>query len=204
VLKLFVRVTVCAALLVATVCAAKVSAVGANVSGRADVPLVSRICWFTVALSVITTAPLIVPLDPSAGEKVTFSVQVAETARTRFATHGTDPVPVAAKSPLVAIAVKVSELLPLFLTVSDLAALVVPTACVLKVRVVGVKVSGAVAPPDPVPERPTSCGENPTESVIVTAPLMLPFALGVNVTAILHLALDASDAPQVVPLEFVA
>jgi hypothetical protein len=39
VLKLLVRVTVWAALVVATVCAAKVSVVGANVNGRADVPL---------------------------------------------------------------------------------------------------------------------------------------------------------------------
>ena len=191
-------------LAVATVCAANVSVVGANVSGRALVPLASSICWLMVALSVMTTAPLIVPLDPRAGEKVTFNVQVAEAARTRFAVHGFVPVAVAAKSPVVEIAVKVSELVLLFLTVSDFAALVVPTAWVAKVSVVGVNVSGAVPPPEPVPERPTSCGENPAVSVIVTAPLMLPLAVGVNVTAMLHFAFEASEAPQVVPLELVA
>jgi hypothetical protein len=72
-----------------------------------------------------------------------------------------------------------------------------------KLNVVGVNVKGAVAPPEPVPESPTSCGENPAVSVMVTAPLMLPFAVGVKVTAILHLAFDASEAPQVVPLELV-
>ncbi len=73
-----------------------------------------------------------------------------------------------------------------------------------KLRLVGVKVSGAVPPPEPVPESPTSCGENPAVSVMVTAPLMLPLAVGVNVTAILHLAFDASEAPQVVPEELIA
>jgi integral membrane sensor domain MASE1 len=128
VLRLLVSVTVCAALLVATVCAAKVSVVGAKVSGSALVPLASSICWLTVALSLMTTAPLIVPLDPSAGEKVTLSVQVAAAASTRLAAQGFVPVPVAEKSPLVAIVVRVNELALLFLTVSDFAALVVPTA----------------------------------------------------------------------------
>ena len=36
---------------------------------------------------------------------------------------------------------------------------------------------------------------------IVTAPLMLPFAVGVNVRASVHLAFAASDAVHVVPVE---
>jgi hypothetical protein len=153
---------------------------------------------------VITSAPFIVPLEPRAGEKVTFSVHIADAPRTRFASQGLVPLPAAPKSPLVAIAVRVSEVALLFFTVRDFPALIVPTACVAKVSVVGVNVSGAVPPPDPVPESPTSCGEKPAVSVIAIAPLMLPLAVGVKVTAMLHLAFDANDDPQVVPLELVA
>ena len=79
--------------------------------------------------------------------------------------------------------------------------LVVPTAVARKLRDAGENVRGAVAPPEPVPDSATSCGENPAASVMVSAPLMLPFAVGVNVTAILHFAFEASEAPQVVPAE---
>src|ERR1017187_7605156 len=127
VVRLLVRVTVWAGLAVATVCAAKVSVVGAKVSGREAVPLASRTCWPTAALSVITTAPLIEPLAPSAGEKVTLSVQVAPAMRFRLAAHGVAPLPMALKSPLAAMLFKVSELALLFLTVRVFAGLVVPT-----------------------------------------------------------------------------
>jgi hypothetical protein len=80
------------------------------------------------ALSVITTPPLIDPLAPSAGEKVTLSVQVAAAARLRLGLQGFDPLPVAEKSPVVAMVSTVRELALLFLTVRDFAGLVVPTA----------------------------------------------------------------------------
>src|SRR5580692_12111692 len=156
------------------------------------------------ALSLMTIAPLMFPLAPSAGEKVTPSVQVAPAFRFRLAVQGFAPLPVAEKSPVVAIVASVTaEVLP-FLMASVLAPLVVPAACGAKASVAGVKVSGGVLPPDPVPESATSCGENPAPSVSVTAPLMLPFVVGVKVTARLHLALGASDAPQVVPAELTA
>jgi hypothetical protein len=202
--RLFVSVTVWAALAVPTVCAAKVSVAGAIVSGKAAVPLASSICWLIAALSVMTTAPLMAPLAPSAGENVTLSVQLAFAARFRLAAHGFAPLPAAAKSPLAAMLVKVIELALVFFTVTTFAALVVPTASAVKVTVVGEKVSGAVLPPEPVPESAMSCGENPAASVMLTAPLTLPFAVGVNVIAILHLAAAPSDAPQVVPVELMA
>src|SRR3982074_483297 len=158
--RLFVRVTVWAALVVATVCAAKVSVAGANVNGRAEVPLALRTCWLTGALSVITTAPLIVPLAPRAGENVTLSVQAAPAMRFRLAAQGVVPLPLAEKSPVVAMVLRVKELALLFLTVRIFAVLVVPTAWAVKVSVVGVKVSGAVPPPEPVPDSAISCGDN--------------------------------------------
>jgi hypothetical protein len=59
--RLLVRVTVLAALVVATLWGAKVRVAGANVSGRTAVPLALSICWFTAALSLIMIAPLITP-----------------------------------------------------------------------------------------------------------------------------------------------
>src|SRR5580692_3539362 len=101
--RLFVRVTVCAALVVATVCAAKVRVAGAKVKGKAAAPLASTTCWLMAASSVITTAPLIAPLAPNAGAKVTSRVQEAFAASLRFAEQGFDPAPAAEKSPVVAI-----------------------------------------------------------------------------------------------------
>jgi hypothetical protein len=118
--------------------------------------------------------------------------------------HGFAPLPVAEKSPLLAIALNVTELVLLFFTVSGFAVLVVPAACAAKATLAGLKVNGAVPPPDPVPDNATSCGENPEASVIASAPFTLPFAVGVNVTAILHFAFVANDAPQVVPVELTA
>ena len=68
----------------------------------------------------------------------------------------------------------------------------------------GVNESGAVDPPVPVPERRTSCGVNDVPSEMVTAPLITPFAVGAKVTAILQLAFEDSEAPQVVPLVLMA
>lgn len=65
-------------------------------------------------------------------------------------------------------------------------------------------VSGAVLPPKPVPESDTSCVLKEVASVMVSAPLMAPAAVGENVTAMLHLAFNAREAPQVVPLELIA
>jgi hypothetical protein len=152
----------------------------------------------------MTTAPFTVPLAPSAGENVTLSVQLDPALSFSDAAQGVAPLPVAEKSPVAAIVDRVNDVALLFFTVRVCAELVVPTGCAEKVIVEGVKVKGAVVPPVPVPESATSCGENPELSVIVTAPLMLPLAVGVNVTAILHLAFEASDAPQVVPLELMA
>jgi len=202
--RLLVIVTVCAALVVATVCAAKVRDVGAKVSGNAAVPFTSNICWATVAVSVKTTAPLMLPFAPKAGENVTLNVQLWLALSNRPAMHLVVPLPAAVNSPLDAIELRVIVLALTFFTVTVFAVLVVPTASVLKVRLAGVNVSGAVLPPEPVPENVATCGLNDVLSVMVAAPLIAPAAVGLNVTAILHLAFAASDAPHVVPLELMA
>jgi hypothetical protein len=57
-LELFVKVSVCAVLVVPTVCDAKVRLAGAMVKGRTAVPVRLTICWFMdMAVSEITSAP---------------------------------------------------------------------------------------------------------------------------------------------------
>ncbi len=202
--RLLVSVTVCDALVVATGWAAKVSDVGVNEIGRAEVPFTSKICCPTEALSVTTTAPLMVPLDPNAGAKVTVIVQLAPAAKFKFAAHGVVPLPVTANSALVPSELKVIALALVFFTVTDFPVLVVPTACAVKVSVVGVNDNGGVLPPEPVPDRPTTCGLNVVESLIDNAPFTAPAAPGVNVTATLHFPFAARMPVQVVPVEATA
>lgn len=147
---------------------------------------------------------MITPLAPSAGENVTAALQLAPAARFKLAAQGFAPLPVTANSPLAAKELSATALALVFFTVTVLAGLVVPTAWIVKARVVGVNESGGVLPPEPVPDRLTSCGLNEVPSLIDTAPSIAPAAVGVKVTAILHFALDASDPVQVVPAEFIA
>jgi hypothetical protein len=202
--RLLVIVTVCALLVVSTVCAAKDNEAGEKESGRAAVPFKSNVCSATVALSVTTMAPLMLPLAPSAGENVTDIVQVAFAAKFKFAEQGLVPLPENVKSLLAASEARVTLLVLVFLTVTVLAALVVPTASVAKVNEAGVNVRGAVLPPEPVPERLTNCGLNELPSRRLSEPLIAPATVGVNVTAMLHFAAAASDPVQVVPVALMA
>ncbi len=202
--RLLVSVRVWAVLVVATACAAKVSEVGVNEIGRAEVPFTSRTCCPTAALSLTTTAPLMVPLDPNAGAKVTLIVQLAPAARFRLVAHGVVPLPAAPNSALVPSEFKVTALAPVFFTVTDFPALVVPTAWAVKVRVAGVNDNGGVLPPEPVPDRPTTCRLNVVASLIDNAPFTAPATVGVNVTAMLHFPFAARLPVQVVPAELTA
>ncbi len=50
----------------------------------------------------------------------------------------------------------------------------------------------------PVPVRVTLCGEPAAESLMSSAPLRVPVAVGVKLTAALQLTPAAKDEPQVV------
>jgi hypothetical protein len=76
------------------------------------------------------------------------------------------------------------------------AALVVPTVCEAKVRLVGL--SAADGPTAvPVPVRLAVCGLPAALSVTVIVPVRVPAAVGVNVTLIVQFALAAREVPQV-------
>src|SRR5450755_791233 len=139
----------------------------------------------------MVTAPLIDPLRE--GVNVMPSVQLAPTASA--------PVqPVALKSPLADTEEIVNEVLPLFFTVTVVGALVVPTAWLGNVTLAGVNFNGAVEPPVPLPVNMASCGLKAASSVMVSTPLIVAVASGVNVTAMVHVSPAPRLAPQVVPV----
>src|SRR5437879_11049277 len=92
--------------------------------------------------------------------------------------------------------VTLSSALPVLLSVTDCAALVVFSSWLPKLKFVADKLTmGAGAAP--VPVRLMVCGLPAMLSVIVTAPVRMPVAVGVNVTLMVQLAPAATDVPQV-------
>src|SRR5664279_1611354 len=84
---------------------------------------------------------------------------------------------------------------PVLLSVTGWAALVVPTFWLAKARLP--EVSDTIGTAPPVPERVTVCGDPAALSVMVTDALRLPAALGVNITEMLQFPPAATLAPQV-------
>jgi hypothetical protein len=86
---------------------------------------------------------------------------------------------------------------PVFVSVTVCTGLVIATDALLKVRLLGEKltVGGVLVP---VPERLTVWGLLASLSVMVIEPARAPLADGVKVTLIVQLALAASVDPQVV------
>lgn len=101
---------------------------------------------------------------------------------------------VSAKSPFALMLVMLKAAVPLLVSVTGCAALVVPSACVPNVRLVADKLTaGAV----PVPVRLIDCGLLAALSVIVTMPVLVPVAAGSKVTLIVQLAPPATELPHV-------
>jgi hypothetical protein len=85
---------------------------------------------------------------------------------------------------------------PLLFVTARFRVLVVPKAILLNKRLVGEKLSGAVEPFAPVPERSTTCGLNRALWLTVREPLIFPLVLGLNKTAMVHLAFGANTNPH--------
>jgi hypothetical protein len=144
-----------------------------------------------VALSVTVSVPVRVPA--AVAVNVTEIVQLAPAATL-------DPqVLVSTKSPDAAIEVSVKAACPELVNITISAALVVPFVCGAKVRLVGESVTAElpVTEAAPVPLNATVCGEPAALSVIVSVPVRVPVAAGVNVTEIVHAAPAAMLVPQV-------
>jgi len=138
------------------------------------------------ALSVMVRVPASAPT--AGGVNVTLMVQLPPAVT--VPAH----VFVWAKFTLALILAIVKVAVPEFVSVTGWAALVAPTGWPVKVRLVAERLtSGAGAP---TPESRTVCGLPGALSVTASEPLLLPEAVGVNVTLILQLAPAATLAPQ--------
>jgi hypothetical protein len=123
-----VNVTVCAALVVPTFWLANVSFAGTKLTaGATPVPLKGTLNWLPEILSVIVNSPLRVPV--AVGVKVTAMVQFAPGVKL------VTQVLLCAKSPVTAM-LGVKTELPLLVTLTLCAALVVPTSWSANVRLV--------------------------------------------------------------------
>src|SRR5712692_2717892 len=89
-----------------------------------------------------------------------------------------------------------SAALPVLVSVTVCAALVVLIVWLANVRLAGDRLTAGAAVEVPVPVRPTECGLPLALSVMVTAAVRVPVAVVVNVTEIVQLALAASEAGQ--------
>jgi hypothetical protein len=74
--------------------------------------------------------------------------------------------------------------------------LATPTLTFPKLALAGLKITSA--PPEPVPESATVCGEPAKESLMVSAAVRVPATIGLNVTDEAHEADTASEAGQFV------
>ena len=148
-------------------------------------PVRDTLCGLPDALSFTETAPDRIPV--AVGVKVTLIEQFAPAAS--VAPH----VFVSAKSPLLVMLEIAMASLPVFESVILCAALVVPTGCAPKFRLVGVRLATG-APP--VPASATMCGLPEAVSFMVTLPVMFPVVVGEKLTLMVQLAPAPSGEAQ--------
>jgi len=129
-----------------------------------------------------------VPL--AVGEKDTLMEQVPFAARL-------EPQVLVSEKPVVAaMLVMVSALLLALVSVTDCAALLVPTATPVNEMLVGEREALV-----PVPVKLTVCGLLPALSEMVNVPVTVVADVGVNVTLIVQVPLSAMPVPQVLVSE---
>lgn len=129
------------------------------------------------------------------GVKVTLIEQVVPGVKEPLVLPAGMQVLVCAKSPLAARDEMVSVALPVFLTITVFAGLVVPTACKAKVSDPGVRLT---TDPTPVPDKATVCGLDPPLSLTLRVDAMFPGPRGVKVTLIVQFV-PAGTVPLVLP-----
>ena len=156
------------------------------------VPLKLTLCGLPTALSVKVRLPVAAPA--AVGEKVTATVQ-DPLAATGVEVEQVVPVVARPKGPVMTIALMVRLVLPLFVSVTVCALLVVPTNWPAKAD--GVDRLTPVVDAVPVPLRLTVCvvGIPVLLSVIVTVPVWAPVVVGSKVTEIVQLPPAATMPP---------
>jgi hypothetical protein len=159
------------------------------VLGGGLVPVSGKLCGLPEALSATLMLPLRVP--EVVGLKVTLMPQLAPAATE--APH----VLVSAKSPLAVMLVIVNAALPVLVSVTVCAALVVPMVWLAKVSEVGEKLTAGAGTAAPVPVSVAVCGLPAVLSTMLNVPVRVPAAVGLKVTLIVQLAPAATEVPQV-------
>jgi len=137
-----VRVTVWELLVVPTGSDGKVGAADKLTVGPVPVPLKLTVCGLPLALSVSERLPERLPV--ALGVNVTLIAQLLPAATGALVLQVV-PLAATAKSPVAAMLVKVKDAVPVLVTVTALAALVVPTAWLPKLSVVGAREATAAA-----------------------------------------------------------
>jgi hypothetical protein len=177
-LPVFVTVTVCDGLVAPTGSDGKVSGADRLTTGPVPVPVKVTVCGLLPALSANERLPEFVPR--AVGVKVTATVQEPEAA-TGLEVEHVVPEMAIAKGPVVLIAVNVRLALPVLVTVTFCAGLVVPTGSDGKVGGADRLTTGALVVP--VPPKLNVCGLLLALSVSERLPEAAPTVVGVNVTA---------------------
>src|SRR5579862_3303457 len=156
---------------------------------QAPVPLTPTCCGLPAALSVTLTVALRAPVV--VGLNVTLMVQLAPAASELAQVLACAKSP--GSVPAIVMLMPVIAIVPTFLNVTVLAALVVPVVTEPKLRLAGV--SSAVVP---VPVSGTSCGLPLAPSVTLRLALRAPVVAGLNSRLMVQLAAAASELPHVV------
>jgi len=201
----FVTVTTCTVLVVVTSSPPAATVEGATLATGAAataVPVMPSVCGLPAALSVIDRVADRAPAALGVNVMLITHVAFGATAAPFVQVVPAAMAKSAALVPEIAAAAVMFRLaLPVFLTVTACAALVVLTVWLVNTRAEGATVAtGAVA--TPVPVRPIVCGLPVALFAIVSVADRAPEALGVNVMLIMQLPLGATGllVVQVVPL----
>lgn len=147
-----------------------------------------------MALSVKVKVPLWFPVEE--GEKVTLTVHFAPAAKEV-------QVEMSLYGPEVWTPVKVTVVLPEFVTVTSCEALEVPAVTLPKFRLVGEMLMVAPEPPPPplddtpLPESGMVCGLLEASSAMVTSPVKVPVVVGAKSTLIVQLPPAETEVPHV-------
>ena len=185
----FVRVTVWAALVVPTVWAEKLKLVGLKVT-IVPVPLSATVCGLPKALSLKVRLAVRVPATD--GRKVTLTVQ--EDPAVSVVPHEFDGIAKsAALAPVILMLLMLRVAVPVFLSVTVCAEDVVKFTVTGNVIEVG---EGDAIGPVPLPVSETAWGLPAALSVKRRLPLLVPVAVGLNVTLTVQVALMASEEGQ--------
>ncbi len=185
-LPVLLRVTLCAALLVPRSCEEKLSDPGESVATAAvPVPLSVTAAGAGLLLLLSVSEPLRFPMV--VGVKTRLMVQLAPAAT---------EVPqllLWLKSPLAAMLVTERGAVPLLLSVTDWAALLVLTACAAKASEAGENTATGTVPV-PVMEIEDEAGV--PLLVTMSEPVRLPVAVGAKLTLMVHEAPTANEVAQ--------